>query len=72
MNTLVDKLRSLANNKALDIGTAWNVLDEAADNLEVSERLCRIYFEIAVECIGEDEVRRLRDIRIDNVEVTGR
>ena len=28
--------------------------------------LCRIYFEIAVECIGEDEVRKQRDARIAN------
>jgi hypothetical protein len=28
--------------------------------------LCRIYFEIAAECIGEDEVRKRRDARIAN------
>ena len=28
--------------------------------------LCRIYFEIAAECIGEDEVRKRRDDRIAN------
>lgn len=27
--------------------------------------LCQIYFEIAAECIGEDEVRKRRDARID-------
>ena len=30
--------------------------------------LCRIYFEIAAECIGDDEVRKRRDDRIANAE----
>lgn len=29
-----------------------------------AEKLCRIYFEIAAEVVGEEEVRRRRDIRI--------
>lgn len=31
-----------------------------------AERLCRIYFEIAAEALGEDEVRRRRDARIES------
>ena len=34
MNALVDKLRRMAEDKALPIGEAWNALDEAADALE--------------------------------------
>jgi len=38
---LVIRLRAAANNKSLDIGTAWNLLDEAADVIETlnNERL---------------------------------
>ena len=38
---LVIRLRGAANNKSLDIGTAWNLLDEAADVIETlnNERL---------------------------------
>jgi hypothetical protein len=35
--SLVERLRALAGDKALDIGTAWNALDEAADRLEQLE-----------------------------------
>jgi hypothetical protein len=35
-----------------------------AGEMAVAERLCKIYFEIAAECVGEDEVRRRRDERI--------
>lgn len=34
IDELVVRLQSAARNKALDIGTAWNLLDEAADALE--------------------------------------
>lgn len=71
MNALVNKLRRLAKDKALPIGEAWNALDEAADAMEAAERLSRIYFEIAAECIGEQEVRRRRDVRITNNSITG-
>lgn len=32
------ELRALANDKSLDIGTAWNALAEAADRIEKLER----------------------------------
>lgn len=64
MNAVVRKFRDMASDKALDIGSAWNALDEAADAIESAEWLCRLYFEIASECIGEDEVRKRRDSRI--------
>ena len=42
MNALVRNLasraREAADNKALDIGTAWNLLDECADVLEAMSR----------------------------------
>ena len=31
------------------------------DNLTAAQQLCEIYFEIAAEAIGEDEVRKRRD-----------
>jgi hypothetical protein len=34
LDAIVMRLRGAANNKALDIGTAWNLLDEAADVIE--------------------------------------
>jgi len=33
-DTLQNQLRQAADNKALDIGTAWNLLDDAADALD--------------------------------------
>ena len=43
------------------------LLHRAADALEAvagAEQLCRIYFEIAAETIGEDAVRQRRDTAI--------
>ena len=37
MSDMVDKLRRLADDKALPIGKAWNALDEAADHIEQLE-----------------------------------
>ena len=37
----------------------------------VAADLCRIYFEIAAECIGEGEVRKRRDDRIANAHLSG-
>lgn len=34
IDELVARLQSAARNKSLDIGAAWNLLDEAADVLE--------------------------------------
>ncbi len=42
--------------------TAANIVWGGA--LSQAEKLCRIYFEIAAETIGEDAVRRKRDQRI--------
>lgn len=36
----------------------------ASLDLSAAEKLCRIYFEIAAEMVGEEEVRRRRDIRL--------
>lgn len=58
--SLAMRLRSAANNKSLDIGTAWNLLDEAADALEAAEKLCQIYFEIAESRMSPDEIRAVR------------
>lgn len=35
------------------------------DELKAAERLCKIYFDIAAEILGEDEVRKRRDAAID-------
>jgi hypothetical protein len=34
LDELVTRLRAAASNDALDIGTAWNLLDEASDVIE--------------------------------------
>lgn len=41
-----------------------NILLKALDQIRVDQRLCKIYFEIASECIGENKVRKMRDARI--------
>lgn len=43
---------------------AAQLSDERSDEVEVMKGLCRLYFDIAAEVIGEDEVRRRRDERI--------
>ena len=65
---LVMRLREAANNASLEIGDAWNMLDEAADELErqqiriiAAEKLCRAYFEIALSAgLKEEEIREKR------------
>ena len=39
MSDLVSRLRDMSTDKELDIGAAWNALDEAADALEALEAL---------------------------------
>ena len=58
MNALVGKFRAMARNKALDIGTAWNALDEAADVIE----------SISAYCIRRDEEERSEGSRLKGVE----
>ncbi len=38
MGIMVDELRMMANNDALDIGTAWAALSDAADKIEELEK----------------------------------
>lgn len=65
LDGLVMRLREAASNKALDIGTAWNFLDEAADAIEKvflaleceSECPCCLQHVICEEgCTFEDDV----------------
>lgn len=54
---------------AAEIARLTRELEEARERERAREQaaqtLCEIYFEIAADAIGEDEVRRLRDERID-------
>lgn len=55
--------------RALLTWQATKALEEREDaraKLSAAARLCRIYFEIAEEAIGEEEVRRRRDARMDD------
>jgi hypothetical protein len=48
---------------------ALEAAERERDRLDnAAQALCLIYFEIAAEAIGEDEVRRQRDERIDRIE----
>ena len=57
---IVMRLRDAANNSVLEIGDARNLLDEAADAIEVAEKLCKVYFEIAELQMNPDEIRAIR------------
>lgn len=54
------ELREMAENKALDIGTAWNALADAADEIE---RLRRIFIRPA-KPVGIPLVKKLRNRRV--------
>lgn len=58
-----------ADLHATEIARLTRELEEAREvgrvREEAAQALCTIYFEIAADAIGEDEVRRLRDERID-------
>lgn len=41
--------------------------DDLCRTVDAAQRLARIYFEIAVEAIGEEAVRRKRDERITTI-----
>jgi hypothetical protein len=52
-----------------DEGSAWifaanRILQEK--QLLAAQTLCKIYFDIASELVGEDKVRAIRDSKIDN------
>ena len=47
------------------VTTVAEVAARLAPTMAAAERLCRIYFEIAAAAIGEDEVRRQRDQRLE-------
>lgn len=59
---------------AIETAKSWNLHDVAEtirrqeQLLEAAETLCQIYWEIAEEALGEDEVRRRRQTRIDQLE----
>jgi uncharacterized ubiquitin-like protein YukD len=60
------KLRALLDIQTESLSVRVAELEgEAARNMVVAERLCEVYFTIAAEAIGEDEVRRKRDALID-------
>ena len=39
--------------------------DKNRQDIDAAKKLCQIYFEIAEECVGENEVRRRRDKKIE-------
>ena len=54
------ELRAMAEDKSLDIGTAWNALAEAADEIE---RLRRIFIRPA-KPVGIPLMKKLRNRRV--------
>ena len=49
-----------------DLSVIVQANSRLGDELEAAKNLCEIYFKIAVNAIGEKEVRRLRDEMIAN------
>lgn len=45
----------------VQIGIKDERIQELEDQVNASEILCRIYFNIGAKAVGEDEVRRIRD-----------